>query len=433
MAVPLKFPLRSPRLPIGGHWQALLAIACILMPYLIYGSLGAGLGVLGVCWWQWPRQIWQQLHRYGFTALAGLMVVSSALAVYPGEAFLQLFNFLPYFALWAAVVTAFSQLRHPESLAQRLVGIMVLGSIPVSVWTLVEYGCKHHRDNVLPAVLAAMPPLDWLYVGNPLDPRAYGLFDSPNTLANYAVMVLGLALGWLLMALKPPSSVMHTSPEPGRDWPGWIIGAIAGLAIALYCSGSRNGYLAAIVLILVWVLSLRTHRWIRYGGLGVLGVIALSAVTFGIGGRQLSWAWVTQDPRIYVWRFALRLIAEKPWLGHGLGSYKLLYDGSVPGYSEMPHAHNLWLSLMVGVGIPATILLTLVIGGILYKNVSPLFRISIWGDAQKLTIGYGLCFLAAMLFSLFDVTLFDARINLLAWLSLAVMDGLRRPELSPSS
>jgi O-antigen ligase len=134
-----------------------------------------------------------------------------------------------------------------------------------------------------------------------------------------------------------------------------------------------------------------------------------------------------------VWRFALRLIAEKPWLGHGLGSYKLLYDGSVPGYSEMPHAHNLWLSLMVGIGIPATILLTLVIGGILYKNVSPLFRISIWGDAQKLTIGYGLCFLAAMLFSLFDVTLFDARINLLAWLSLAVMDGLRRQKLSPSS
>ena len=430
MAVPLKFSLKSPRLSMGGPWQALLAIACMLMPYLIYGSLGAILGVLVFCWWQWPQLAWQRFHRQGFSGLAGLMVVSSALAVYPGEAFLQLFNFLPYFVLWAAVVTALSRLQHPEVLAQRLVKIIVLGSIPVSVWTVVESVCKHHRGNILPAVLGAMPPLDWLYIGDPLDPRAYGLFDSPNTLANYAVMVLGLSLGWLLVTLKssPPTAQKLQASRRDRSWQ--VMGAIAGLAIALYCSGSRNGYLAAIVLILVWVLSLRTHRWIRYGGLGALGIIALSAVTFGIGGRQISWAWVTQDPRVYVWRFALRLIAEKPWFGHGLGSYKLLYDGSVPGYSDMPHAHNLWLSLMVGVGIPTTVFLTLAIGGILYRSVSQLFRTSGLEDTQKLSIGYGLCFLAAMLFSMFDVTLFDARINLLAWLSLAVMDGLGRQESS---
>ncbi|MDA0672895.1 MAG: O-antigen ligase family protein [Cyanobacteria bacterium] len=435
MTVPLKPDSSSAILPIGGEWPRWVAIALILLPYLIYGGLGILLGCLGRWCWQWPGQVWQRFHRGGFSLLTVLLLLSSGLAVYPGEALLQLFHFLPYFLLWAAIATALDHHPHPHSLSWAWAKILVLGSLPMSLWTLVEYGLKHQPANALPALLTALPPVDWLYIGDPFDPRAYGFFDSPNTLANYAVMVLGLGLGLLAVALNPPPPA-SASPASGRPSVAGLLLVMAGLGLTLYCCGSRNGYLAAMVLILVWVFSLKTHRWIRYGGLAALAAIAASALTFGIGGRQIAWAWVTQDPRVYVWRLALRLMADRPWLGQGLGNYKLLYDGSVPGYDTMPHAHNLWLSLMAETGIPITVGLTVAIGAILYRAVHGWSRTYLSPPERGMMVGYGLCFLAAMLFALFDLTLFDARVNVMAWLALAVLgfQGTRRrpPQETPS-
>jgi O-antigen ligase len=399
----------------GLNWERVFLVCLGILPYFMVASLGGMLVFMGVCLVQRPKAIFKRLFQSGLAWVALLLILSTLQAQYIGEASLQLLNFLPYFLLWSAIAGFLSRHHQPWRLVEQWAWVLVIGSLPASLFSGLEYVLKRISTTAFATLLQALPPLDWVYTGLASDPRAYGPFDSPNTLANYAVMVLGLALGLLMNALA-------TSPtQASAKKRQYALGlSVVGLLMALYCSGSRNGYLIAVVLVLSGLFTFKTQRWIRWGGLAVIGAIAASALTFGIGGRQISWAWVTDDPRVYVWRLALRLTRESPWLGNGLGNYKLLYDGSVPGYSEMPHAHNLWLSLAAEAGILTTLCLTVVVGLICYRALR---QQRSQGQFSNLAVvrGYYLSFMAVTLFSLFDVTLYDGRINLLSWFSLAII------------
>ncbi|HEY9889095.1 MAG TPA: O-antigen ligase family protein, partial [Candidatus Obscuribacterales bacterium] len=123
------------------------------------------------------------------------------------------------------------------------------------------------------------------------------------------------------------------------------------------------------------------------------------------------------------WGLALQLIRDRPLLGHGLGSYKLLYNGEVPGYDYIAHAHNFWLMIAAEAGLPTIVLFTLIVGGICYRSCRSLGRLGKSPNHYAILLSYQLSFLGIALFSLFDITLAEARVNLLAWLSLAVMDA----------
>ncbi|NJN20603.1 MAG: O-antigen ligase family protein [Leptolyngbya sp. RL_3_1] len=402
-----------------------------MLPYVMVASLGGMIVFLGFCLVQRPKAVWQRFYRAGWLWVTLLLIGSTMQADYLGEASLQLFNFLPYFWVWSAIASFLIAHPRPWPLLEQWAWVLVVGAIPAFLSAGVEYGLKRLDPAAFPSLLVALPPWDWLYTGLASDPRAYGPFDSPNTLANYAVMVLGLTLGLLGLTLeRSPSHPPRSASALGRLAQSPVLRmaalglSVASLLLALYCSGSRNGYLIAVVLFLSCAFLFKIQRWIRWLGFGLVGAIIASVLTFGIGDRPVSGAWVTQDPRIYVWRLALRHFHANPWWGQGLGSYKLLYDGSVPGYTEIPHAHNLWLSLAAESGMLVTLGLTLAVGLICYRAMGQWHRYQ--GGAYPLSLikGYALTFAAVMVFSLFDVTLYDGRINLLAWLCLAVFYGL---------
>lgn len=400
----------------GLNWERMILVCLGILPYLMVASLGGMIVFMGVCLVQRPKAIFQRLYRSGLIWVTLLLILSTLQATYIGEASLQLLNFLPYFLLWAAIADFLTRHQKPWRLIEQWAWVLVLGSIPASLIAGLEYAFKQYSATAFPRLLQMLPPLDWLYTGLAEDPRAYGLFDSPNTLANYAVMGLGLALGLLINTLQrsqSQSSITRRYAALGLS--------IISLLMALYCSGSRNGYLVALILLVGCLFTLKSQPWLRWLGLGVLGAIAISTTTFGIGGRQISWQWVTQDPRVYAWRLALQLIHDSPLWGHGLGSYKFLYDGSAPGYAEIPHAHNVILSLGAEAGIPATVVLVIVIGLIIYKSMTSSRKSKDVELVYETFADYKLCLTAFLLFSLLDVTFYDARINLLLWLSLAII------------
>ncbi|NER78725.1 MAG: hypothetical protein F6K42_03940 [Leptolyngbya sp. SIO1D8] len=404
-------------------WSAVLLICLGLFPYpyCVFASL---LGFLCFCLWQtytFPKKLLNLLHQQGFLILGGLLIISSIFAVNSGEAYLQLAHFLPFFWMWAAFVSYLQTTSNPWRQVYQWAVILVLVSIPINLVGLVEYALKHS----LPAgALTAFPGIHWLYIGDFSHPRTFSLFDYPNTLANYLVMMLGLNIGLLFLqkGTRPISG--------GLRWCQWMLYINLPLTlICLYCSGSRNGYLVAAFLLLISIFCVKTHRWIRFLGLTGIAAIVGTTAKFGIGGRSLSWAWVTSDPRVEVWRFAVQLTQERPILGHGLGNYKLLYDGEVPGYDFIAHAHNLWLMLASETGILAAIAFTIIIGLICYRGFKGLYSLRANPNYYALLLAYCLSFLGTVLFSLLDVTLFEVRVNLLGWLSLAIF--YVSPELSP--
>lgn len=394
-------------------WSRAILVCMAILPYGMYFSLAGLLGLL--CWTvsRQPHEIFKLLHRHGFIWLSGLLMVSSSLAVYRGEAWLQLANFLPFFLLWAVFVVHCTAEPHPWQFLRRCAWVLVLGTLPLNLFAIVEFWLK---TNGMGELLTTLPIIHVMYTGAHRVMRSCSVFDYFNTYANYLVMMIGLSLGliqWQIVA------------APSAKSPVWIrLALILSLVLSLaglYCSGSRNGYLVASFLLMLGLFCLQTRRWLRGLGLAGLGAFVSSAILFGIGGRHLSLAWVTDDPRVEVWQLAIRLTREYPLLGAGLGNYKLLYDGSVPDHDFVAHAHNIWLMLAAEAGIPAMVGFTIAIALICYQGMQGHRYLADSPQAQAILLGYGLCFLGSILFSVLDVTLFDARINVLGWFCLAVL------------
>ncbi len=397
------------------RWQRLLPICLGLLayPYSMFVGL-AGLLIMSV--WQTirsPKAIFLTLFNSGFFAIAVLLVISASQAVFPDEAYLQLTHFLPFFWLWACLTVYLQQTTDPWSQIHRWAVVLVLASVPLNLIGIVEYLLKL---SPTPALLPYFPLIDWLYLGDTHIVRAYSLFDWPNTLASYLVLILGLNLGLLFLEDKEtpwgqPSAMFR-----------WLIRANVVLTLCcIFASGSRNGLLAAIALIIVSLLKIRTNRWMRLLGLAGISLIIIATLSFGVAGRSVSWSWVTDDPRVKAWQLAWQMILEKPILGHGLGNYKLLYDGEIPLYTYIAHAHNFWLTMAAEAGIIVTVLFTLAIGLICYRGYRALMSLKSTKSHHALLMGYGLAFLGIVLFSMFDITYFEARVNVVTWLSLSVI------------
>ena len=360
---------------------------------------------------------WMQL---GLGAIAILMVLSTLTAYNRTEAFLQLWNFVPFFLLFAILPYVLHQAERLERLALDLLWV----SVPINLYALVQYIAKL---QAIPRDVRRLPVVQWLRQ-TPHRERALAVFGHPNTLASFLVVVLALGLG---VILQRSLAQRTNSSERGSfsSVPMPVLSAATYFnLIGIFCSGSRNGILVAVLqivlvnLLLLVILNNRVALWL---GLAGLGATAAAIGNIGLGGRSLSWEIFTNDPRIGVWQVAIELIQERPWLGWGLGNFKFLFAERAIGTTDLPmvvHAHNIWLLLWVESGVFVMLGMTLMIGYVYYQGL-----VTLWCDWQHerrqtgILLGYLLAFGSVSLFALFDVTLYDARVNILNWFLLAAI------------
>lgn len=409
--------------------RRLFQLSLVVLPYGSYVGM-LGLFVVLVSLLVRLRQpALDLLTRNGLLVVSGLMILSACFAEYRGEAFLQLANFLPYFLFFSMLPYVMDSLARLERVAIAL----VIGAIPLNVISAGEYLLKSPR---LPPSLQQIPLIEWIRAA-PHKGRAMVTFDHPNAMASYLVAVLGLGLGLTLARAgaradgetagagqggrggDPRSAEASQRPTLNR----LIYLATFLNLVGIFCSGSRNAGILAVVQLLLFSLCVKFNRALLIGSLaGILAVVS-SAAWLGIGGRTLiaqSW---TNDPRSTIWSIALRMSQERPWWGWGLGNYKFLYKAylspdlqNLPRFRAISHPHNLWLLLSSEAGILVMTALTLLIGYICFKGVR------LWRSQQlevsdnAILLGYLLGFLGCVGFALFDITFFDARVNVVNWL-----------------
>jgi O-antigen ligase len=377
----------------------------VTFPYISYVGMVGLFIVLVLLLKQFRRTALDRTSNLCLLAISGGMVLSALLAYDRGEAFLQLFNFLPYFLMFGVLPYL---LRF--EVMQRTARDLVLATLPVNGLALIEYLLKSPQ---LPLALQQIPLVTWLrsapHVG-----RAMLWYGHPNTLASFLVLIFGLGLGVMLM---------ETSRGTGVNGGGYLfvmVGATFANLVGIFASGSRNGLIVAIAQLLLFCFCVRVNPLWRWVGLAGLGAIATAAAILGIGGRSLVLSTWSNDPRVQVWQFALGLVGDRPWLGWGLGNYKLLFpEGLIPGYTYIGHPHNFWLLLAVEVGIPVMVGLTLWVGWVCYRGVRLLWTGALKSDRRAVFLGYCFGFLGCVAFGLFDVTLYDVRVNLMNWVLLA--------------
>ena len=172
-------------------WQY-AQLGLLLFPLLTpIGSLGLLLALVGT-WRQHYKKIIQRPLNWVLAILSGWLVLIGCFAFRPTDAFLGLFNFLPFFGFFAG----FSALIQTPAQLRRIAQILVFTSVPVVILGLGQlfwgWATPEAWKGVFGAFGCAIAPK-----GNPPG-RMASVFMYTNLLAGYLVIVFILSLGlWI--------------------------------------------------------------------------------------------------------------------------------------------------------------------------------------------------------------------------------------------
>ncbi len=398
-------------------------VGLLLLPLL--PSLGA-LAIFVSLLITWRRQYHRIIRRplnWGLAVLASLFVITTSFALNRGDAFLGLFNFLPFFILFAG----FSELMRTPAQLCRLSWLLVITSLPVVIIGLGQL----FLGWVSPANLQLAIGWQIQLFGNPIG-RMSSIFLYANILAGYLVVVFILGLGLLLekyleMRLKKTNYFTLL----------FLSIATLGNLTALILTNSRNAWAIAFFACLGYAVY-QGWRWIIAGVTAIASSILLAA--FGTSPLQqlfrkivpaFFWARLTDQLypnrplallRTTQWQFAWDLTLQRPWTGWGLRNFTSLYEAKM--HLWLGHPHNLFLMMTAETGIPATLLLCSLVGFVIVRAIILVVRDRTGSGQNKLIFfSYILAFLSVTLFNTVDVTLFDFRLNTLNWILLSAIGG----------
>jgi O-antigen ligase len=183
----------------------------------------------------------------------------------------------------------------------------------------------------------------------------------------------------------------------------FLIGLIA--ISFLFLTKSRTVFWSSILASLGYY-ALDSSRYTRLAyGLFITGLICLSLLLFGDElvkyGMKAGLMYTRLDSaetltgRIPLWKECLHYVAQRPILGYGYNSFwtpKHILEFSANRKWSIPNAHNGYIDMMLGLGIPGgvAIILVLVNGIIRYANLYKLSRNKGYAFGFALFVFYGL-------------------------------------------
>lgn len=181
--------------------------------------------------------------------------------------------------------------------------------------------------------------------------RIWLSFMHPNTTGS--VLLLLIPLGIALAVGDIPRRLRVISG---------LVTVFLGLAMVL--TFSRTAWLGLLVALGVLVMHWR-HRFYLLGALALLAALLVLGVNVGpqsyLKSRVKSISAFARDPniekRLIYWRGVGRMIQARPLLGYGPG-YRVFREAYKRDFKEVQtdeepvHAHNMYLALGAGIGLP---------------------------------------------------------------------------------
>ena len=403
-------------------WQIFQGSVLVLPLFPALGELGLFLVLLGV-WRRSFAAIAQSTINRGWLVLSLWLVINSGLAYQSQEAWLGLANFVPFFGLFAAV----SNLINSFARLKILAWLLVIPSIPIVILGLLQL----YFNASIPSLLASILGWELVPLGIP-EGRMSSVFIYANFLAIYLSFSFILSLGlWLdnwfakkphriricLISLILVSNFVGLILANSRN--SWLIVFLACLSFALYLSWYWLVSLITAAIAVIFGASFgkfQGQQWLR------------KIVPEFIWGR-LSDQMYPDRPietlRITQWQFCWLKIKERPIMGWGLRNFTPLYLEQTNYW--FGHPHNLFIMLGLEIGAIATLFLCLIVGYIL-SSVSILLckpqKLNINAQEHLILFTYLITFLSCVLFNIFDVSIFDLRVNTISWIILSAIAGI---------
>ena len=183
-------------------------------------------------------------------------------------------------------------------------------------------------------------------------PRLFGHMFYPNALAGVILLLLPVSLALLLGQARwgPLRFVLALG--------------LAGVGLGcLYWSGSKAGWLIALVLLGAWLLHFPFSTKLKIG-------LASAAMVIGLAGFVVKYAdyfdkgATSVGARFGYWSAAVKTAAEEPFLGSGPGTFQVAYKHHRPPEAEPTRlTHNDYLQQASDSGVPGFLMYLAFFGG----------------------------------------------------------------------
>ena len=265
-----------------------------------------------------------------------------------------------------------------------------------------------------------------------------GLFNNYNYYGAWLSILLALAVG--LYLIESENKIFKTI----------TLILICAFVYMIILSTSRNALLAVLITFIL-LSPLKKLKFLLISVTSALSVIAINLIpNLPLNIKNYIFTFIPSSllekatfnsinaidtlPRLEVWFKSIKLIKSNLLMGYGGGSFSDLYYLNNGQYEGMQHSHNIVLEIAFNYGLPSSIL---IIGGmllIIFKCASILnfnqSKKNLIIKNRKFEFDYAWITSFAVFFFLhmFDITYFDGRISVLAWILLAGMRQIIKEE-----
>jgi O-antigen ligase len=296
-----------------------------------------------------------------------------------------------------------------EGLTPYLLGPLVL-AFGVMLYVGFEQhfgGLQQSRDYFWTYIYPTLPNVPPEYVKKMQSNRIFSTVFYPNAFAGALLLLLPPLLAWIWQAKQQFTQGAR----------GLLCGllAVSGAA-CLYWSGSKGGWLLALLIGLVGLLHQDFSKRLK------LTLIVVLLVTGGAGFYWKNRAYMERGAtsvvaRFDYWRAAWQTAVSKPIFGSGPGTFAIAYQAVKKPESEMARlTHNDYLQQASDSGFPGLIAYVGFIGGGLWV----VYRRLDW-KKSLVAAGIWLGLVAWAVQSAFEFTLY---VPSLAWTAFALMGWL---------
>jgi len=252
--------------------------------------------------------------------------------------------------------------------------------------------------------------------------RVVSTFENPNVLAEYLIMILPLMIAIFLFSKKINQKLVFL-----------MMTGVSGLCLIF--TWSRGAWLGFLIGMLLFLLIYhRKSMILLLGGLISLPLLPV-VLPQNIIDRFLSIGNIQDTStsyRVNIWRAVIEMIKDNfsSGIGIGEGAFTVVYPKySLAGIESAPHSHNLFLQIIVEIGIFGLIIFLAAMIIYMQNNFSLYKKLgdNIKYTETKLLSAAGFCGIVSVLIQgMTDYIWYNYRVFFVFWLVVALTIAVRR-------
>jgi O-antigen ligase len=240
-------------------------------------------------------------------------------------------------------------------------------------------------------------------------------FHHPNSLAGYLTILLPLSFSFIMIRSTRIKRI------------GYII-MFCVLFWALIVTFSRSAWMATGLGFFYFLLLSRRKLtlWFLLGSLIMgIGVYSFMPASQRHSSR-LGWSAIEYMTgwRMNIWKDTLKMIKDKPFAGHGLNTYMMIFqnyqtkvDDTGKEYNPT-YAHNCYLQMTAEIGIPGFLSFVWILIS-LFRYLNEMFYLAKSQELRMIYVGLGSGIGAFLIHSFFDTHFYSLQLSALLWLAIA--------------